>query len=90
MTCNAIYRQRARIKSKTSVAQTASQAAVYVKGLSNQIRIMQGAPDKWSKENGNRGRVLKAGFRKRKLDGICSVLQQWMLGRKFCKSGLSE
>jgi hypothetical protein len=29
MTCNAIYLQKARIKSKTSMAQTASQAAVY-------------------------------------------------------------
>jgi hypothetical protein len=33
MTCNAIYWQKARIKSKTSVAQTASQPAVYAKGL---------------------------------------------------------
>jgi hypothetical protein len=33
MTCNAIYWQKARIKSKTSVAQTASQVAVYAKGL---------------------------------------------------------
>jgi hypothetical protein len=33
MTCNAIYWQKARIKSKTSLAQTASQAAVYAKGL---------------------------------------------------------
>jgi hypothetical protein len=34
MTCNAIYRQKARIKSKTSVAQTVSQPTVYAKGLS--------------------------------------------------------
>jgi hypothetical protein len=33
MTCNAIYWQKARIKSKTSVAQTDLQAAVYAKGF---------------------------------------------------------
>jgi hypothetical protein len=33
MTCNAIYWEKARIKSKTTVAQTASQVAVYAKGL---------------------------------------------------------
>jgi lipocalin len=33
MTCIAITWQQARIKSKISVAQTASQAAVYAKGL---------------------------------------------------------
>jgi hypothetical protein len=33
MTRNAIYRQKSRIKSKTSVAQTVSQPAVYAKGL---------------------------------------------------------
>jgi hypothetical protein len=33
MACNAIYRQKARTKSKTSVAQTISQLAVYAKGL---------------------------------------------------------
>jgi hypothetical protein len=36
MTCHAICRQKARIKSKTSVAQTASQVAVYAKGLTTQ------------------------------------------------------
>jgi hypothetical protein len=35
MTCNAIYRQKARIKSKTSVAQTGSQLVVYAKGLNS-------------------------------------------------------
>jgi hypothetical protein len=35
MTYNAIYWQKARIKSKTSVAQTASQAAVYAKVLTD-------------------------------------------------------
>jgi hypothetical protein len=40
MTCNAIYRQKARIKSKTSVAQT-SQTAVYVKGLTLRHTVKQ-------------------------------------------------
>jgi hypothetical protein len=39
MTCNAIYQQKARIKSKTSVAQTVSQLAVYAKGLKEALPI---------------------------------------------------
>jgi hypothetical protein len=38
MTCNAIYWQKARIKSKTLVAQTVSQPAVYAKGLAYNLR----------------------------------------------------
>jgi hypothetical protein len=37
MTCNAIYRQKARIKSKILVAPTVSQPVVYAKGLRTTI-----------------------------------------------------
>jgi hypothetical protein len=37
MTCNAIYSQKARTKSKTSVAQTVSQPTVYAKGFDTQF-----------------------------------------------------
>jgi hypothetical protein len=38
MTCHAIYWQKARTKSKTSVAQTVSQPSVYAKGLKRDRR----------------------------------------------------